>query len=71
MKYKEGDRVRVALEWSWYVLQMTENFKKNDIVEIVLVCQKDCKVRDYTGKCWWIWYKDIIGWVNQCGYFIS
>ena len=71
MKYKEGDKVRVALEWSWYILQMTENFKKNDIVEIVLVCQRDCKVRDYTGECWWILYKDIIGLWNQCGYFIS
>lgn len=71
MKYKAGDRVRVALEWSWYVLQMTDNFKKNDIVEIVLACQKDYKVRDYMGKYWWIWYKDIIGFENQCGYFIS
>lgn len=71
MKYKAGDRVRVALKWSWYISRMTNVFKKNNIVEIVLACEKDCKVRDYFGNYWWIWYKDIIGWANQCGYFIS
>lgn len=75
MKYKVGDKVRVALEWSWYISRMTDTFKENDIVEIVLTCEKDCKVRDYSGNYWRIWYKDIMGLEkeleNKCGYFIS
>ena len=50
---------------------MIENFNKNNIVEIVVARTDDCKIRDYLGNTWWILYKDIIGFVNQCGYFIS
>ena len=71
MKYKEGDRVRVAPDWSSYSFRMIENFNKNNIVEIVVARTDDCKIRDYLGNTWWILYKDIIGFVNQCGYFIS